>query len=122
MKIICESMKEAVENSIPVNDVVNTIVNFDDPKVSELVFNKLDWDLEDQPAWAKHRKEMKQLIKAKLKGPKEFQTAMEEYARQMAEATQKMAEKPAVIIEKAGDVIAEGGKKIVKNISKEEKE
>ena len=42
---------------------------------------------------------MKQLIKAKLKGPKEFQTAMEEYARQMAEATQKMAEKPAVQID-----------------------
>ena len=122
LKKICESMKEAVENSIPVNDVVSTIVNFDDPKVSEMVFNKLDWDLEDQPAWAKHRKEMKQLIKAKLKGPEDFKTAMKEYAKQLAEATQKMAEKPAVIVEKACDVIAEGGKKIVKNISKEEKE
>lgn len=99
MKKICESMKEAVENSIPVNDVVRTIVNFDDPKVSEQVFNKLDWDLEEQPAWAKHRKEMKQLIKAKLKGPEEFKTAMKEYAKQMAEATQKMAEKPAVQID-----------------------
>lgn len=99
LKIICESMKEAVENSIPVDDVVRTIVNFDDPKVSELVFNKLDWDLEDQPAWAKHRKEMKQLIKAKLKGPQEFQAAMQEYARQMAEATHKMQEKPTVQID-----------------------
>ncbi len=99
LKKICESMKEAVENSIPVDDVVRTIVNFDDPNVSELVFNKLDWDLEEQPAWAKHRKEMKQLIKAKLKGPEDFKSAMKEYAKQMAEATQKLAEKPSVQID-----------------------
>lgn len=99
LKKICESMKEAVENSIPVDDVVRTIVNFDDPNVSELVFNKLDWDLEDQPAWAKHRKEMKRLIKAKLKGPEEFNNAMKEYAKQIKEATQKMAERPAVQVE-----------------------
>lgn len=92
LRTLCESMKEAVENSIPVDDVVRTIVNFDDPKVSEQVFNKLDWDLEEQPAWAKRRREMKQLIKAKLRGPEEFQKAMLEYVKMTAEASKKAAE------------------------------
>lgn len=102
LKNLVDSMKQAVDNSIPVDDVVRTIIGFDDPKVSELVFNKLDWDLEEQPAWAKRRKDMKRLIKAKLQGPAEYDKAMLEYARQTAEASKKTAENPPIV---EGDLV-----------------
>lgn len=102
LKNLVDSMKQAVDNSIPVDDVVRTIIGFDDPKVSELVFNKLDWDLEEQPAWAKRRKDMKRLIKAKLQGPAEYEKTMLEYARQTTVASKKAAENPPIV---EGDLV-----------------
>lgn len=95
LKAMCQSMMEAMKNSIPVDEICKVILGFDDPKVSEMVFTKLDWELEENEAWASKRKEMKQRIKAKLMGPERYQEEMMRMARETSEAIKNP--KPSII-------------------------
>lgn len=95
LKAMCQSMMEAMKHAIPVDEICKVILGFDDPKVSETVFTKLDWELEENEAWASKRKEMKQLIKAKLKGPEEYQQEMIRLTKETNEAIKN--QKPSII-------------------------
>ena len=95
LKAMCQSMMEAMKHAIPVDEICKVILGFDDPKVSETVFTKLDWELEENEAWASKRKEMKQLIKAKLKGPEEYQQEMIRLTKETNEAIRN--QKPSII-------------------------
>ena len=95
LKSMCQSMMEALQNAIPVEEICNAILGFDHPKVSEFVFYKLDWDLEDNTAWASKRKEMKNLIKAKLAGPEQYRNEMIRIAQDTNDAVKN--QKPSII-------------------------
>lgn len=95
LKAMCQSMMEAMKHSIPVDKICDVIVGFDDPKVSEMVFTKLDWELEENEAWASKRKEMKRLIKAKLMGPEKYKEEMMRLAKETSDALKN--QKPSII-------------------------
>ena len=95
LKAMCQSMMEALKNAIPIEEICNAILGFDDPKVSEFVFYKLDWDLEDNAAWASKRKEMKHLIKAKLIGPEQYRAEMMRIAEETKDAVKN--QRPSII-------------------------
>lgn len=92
LRALCESMRQAMENSIPMDVIVRTIIGFEEVKTSRLVFQELDWSLDKHPVWARYREEMKQLIDEKKRGAANLEMRLEELLANIAKATQETAE------------------------------
>ena len=91
LRALCESMRQAMNNSIPMDVIVKTIIGFDDVKMSKLVFQELDWSLDKHPVWSKYRDEMKELIGEKQRGVANLEMRLEELLAKIAKATQATA-------------------------------
>lgn len=92
LRALCESMRQAMENSIPMDVIVRTIIGFDDVKMSKLVFQELDWSLDRHAVWSRYRDEMKELIDEKRRGASNLELRLEELLAKIAKATQETAE------------------------------
>lgn len=92
LRALCDSMRQAMENSIPMDVIVRTIIGFEEVKTSRLVFQELDWSLDKHPVWSRYRDEMKQLIDEKKHGAANLEMRIEELLTKIAKATQDTAE------------------------------